>query len=68
MIDLPADHVVAKLIPRLGKATFEKIAVNAVMAGALPVHMPVIIAAVEALADTKTRFDILKSAPVRRAI
>ena len=58
--DLPADHVVAKLIPRLGKATVEKIAVNAVMAGALPVHLPVIIAAVEALADTKTRFDIFE--------
>jgi len=55
--DLPADHVVAKVIPRGGKATIEKIAVNAVMAGALPVHMPVIIAAVEALADGKTRFD-----------
>ena len=59
--DLPADHVVAKLIPRLGKATVEKIAVNAVMAGALPVHMPVIIAAVEALGDVeKTRFDIFE--------
>ena len=55
--DLPADHVVTKLIPRGGKATIEKIAVNAVMAGALPVHMPVIIAAIEALADERTRFD-----------
>jgi len=55
--DLPADHVVAKVIPRQGKATIEKIAINAVMAGALPTHMPVLIAAVEALADQKTRFD-----------
>jgi hypothetical protein len=55
--DLPADHIVAKVIPRQGKATIEKIAINAVMAGALPTHMPVIIAAVEALADPKTRFD-----------
>ncbi|MDR0310491.1 MAG: hypothetical protein LBJ21_02780 [Acidobacteriota bacterium] len=55
--DLPSDHIVAKLIPRGGKATVEKIAVNAVMAGALPVHMPVIIAAVEALSDEGTRFD-----------
>jgi hypothetical protein len=55
--DLPADYVVAKLIPRLGKATVEKIAINAVMAGALPTHMPVLIAAVQALADHKTRFD-----------
>ena len=55
--DLPADQVVTKLIPRMGKATVEKIAVNAVMAGALPTHMPVLIAAVEALMIQKTRFD-----------
>jgi hypothetical protein len=55
--DLPASHIVAKVIPRLGKATIEKIAVNAVMAGALPTHMPVLIASVQALMDQKSRFD-----------
>lgn len=55
--DLPPDHVVAKVIPRLGKATVEKIAINAVMAGALPIHMPVLIAAVQALMDQRSRFD-----------
>jgi hypothetical protein len=55
--DLPPDHVVAKMIPRMGKATVEKIAVNAVMAGALPTHLPVLIAVVDALSDPKTRFD-----------
>jgi hypothetical protein len=55
--DLPADHVVTKMIPKMGKATVEKIAVNAVMAGALPTHMPVLIAAVKALMNQKTRFD-----------
>jgi hypothetical protein len=55
--DLPADHVVARLIPRLGKATVEKIAINAVMAGALPTHMPVLITAVQALMDPRSRFD-----------
>jgi hypothetical protein len=55
--DLPPDHIVAKLIPRLGKATVEKIAINAVMAGALPVHMPVLITAVQTLMDPKCRFD-----------
>jgi hypothetical protein len=55
--DLPPDHVVAKIIPRKGKATVEKIAINAVMAGALPTHMPVLIAAVEAFSDPKARFD-----------
>ncbi len=46
--DLPADHVAVKIIPRLGKATVEKIAVNAVMAGALPTYMPILIAGVQA--------------------
>jgi len=55
--DLPAEHVVAKVIPRLGKATVEKIAINAVMAGALPTHMPVLITAVQALMDQRSRFD-----------
>jgi hypothetical protein len=55
--DLPHDHIVTRLIPRLGKATVEKIAVNAVMAGALPTHMPVLIAAVQSLMDPRSRFD-----------
>ncbi len=55
--DLPADHLVAKVIPRMGKATVEKIAVNAIMAGCLPTYMPVLIAAVQALMDPKSRFD-----------
>ncbi len=55
--DLPADHLVAKIEPRLGKATVETIAINAVMSGALPTHLPVIIAGVQALAERATRFD-----------
>lgn len=49
--DLDPDFVVAVLDPMNGQATVEKIAVNAVMAGCLPEHMPVLIAAVEALSD-----------------
>lgn len=56
--DLPRDHIVTKLIPRMGKATVEKIAINAVMAGALPTYMPVLIAATEALMDPKSTFGI----------
>ncbi len=55
--DLPAEHVVTKIIPRMGKATVEKIAINAVMAGALPTYMPVLITAAQAVMDPKTRFD-----------
>jgi hypothetical protein len=51
--DLRADHVVAELIPRRGKATVEKIAINAVMAGALPTYMPLLIAGVKALKTNK---------------
>ena len=49
--DLPPDHVVAKIPPLMGRATVEKIAVNGVMAGCLPTHLPALIAVVEALAD-----------------
>jgi hypothetical protein len=55
--DLPPDHVVATIIPRKGKATIEKIAINAVMAGALPTYMPILIATVQAFSDPKSRFD-----------
>lgn len=37
--------------PSYGRATIEKIAVNAVMAGCLPEHLPVLIAACEAMLD-----------------
>lgn len=56
--DLPANHVVTKIIPRLGKATVEKIAINAVMAGALPTYMPVLIAGVQALMDPQVVFEM----------
>jgi hypothetical protein len=50
-----ANDVVAVLPPKLGQATVEKIAINAVMAGCLPEYMPVIVTAVEAVADEKFR-------------
>jgi hypothetical protein len=58
--DLPADYLVTKIIPRMGKATVEKIAINAVMAGALPTYLPLLITAVQALMDRKARFDIFE--------
>ena len=47
--NLPADHVVCDMPPGFGVATVEKIAINSVMAGAKPEHLPVVIAAVNAL-------------------
>ncbi|MBV1905866.1 MAG: hypothetical protein KUG75_07300 [Pseudomonadales bacterium] len=43
-----AQELIAKVPPNMGEATIEKIAVNAVMAGAKPEYLPVIIAALEA--------------------
>jgi len=45
------DEVIALVAPRLGRATVEKIAVNAVMAGCRPDYLPVVITAVEAICD-----------------
>ncbi len=47
------DEVVGQVPFRNGAATIEKIAINAVMAGAKPEYLPVIIAAVEGLTDEK---------------
>jgi hypothetical protein len=54
--DLPPDHLLGKLESRLGKATIEKIAVNAVMAGALPTYMPVLIAGTKLLLESERGF------------
>ena len=45
------DELVALVPPNYGRATVEKIAVNAVMAGCRPEYLPVVIAAVEAVCD-----------------
>src|SRR5256712_9264889 len=46
-------EVIATLVPRQGVATLEAIAVNAALAGALPEHLPVVVAAIRALADPR---------------
>ncbi|MBI2906513.1 MAG: hypothetical protein HYX92_02525 [Chloroflexi bacterium] len=51
----PSD-VLGKIPPSWADATVEKVAVNAVMAGCLPEYMPVIMAAVEAIAEEE--FDL----------
>jgi len=54
--DLPPDQLLGKLESRMGKATVEKIAINAVMAGALPTYMPVLIAATKLLLESERGF------------
>ena len=45
------DHLIATVTPRGGPATIEKIVANCVMAGCKPVHIPVVIAALESITD-----------------
>jgi hypothetical protein len=47
------DELVAEVPPNFGRATVEKIAVNAVMAGCRPEYLPVVLAAVEAMCDER---------------
>ena len=47
------DELIAEVPPLGGRATIERIATNAVMAGCLPEHMPVVIASIEALMDER---------------
>jgi hypothetical protein len=54
-------EVVAVLPPRQGEATVERIAINAIMAGCRPEYLPVILAAVEALADPAFNLDSIQA-------
>jgi len=47
------DEVLGKINPKQGTVTVEKIAINAVMAGAKPEYLPVIISVIESLADDR---------------
>ena len=49
----PAPEIVGELPERRREISVEKIAANAVMAGCLPEHMPVVLAASEAMLDPK---------------
>src|SRR6478736_5382491 len=46
-----AEDVIAIVPPRMGIATMRQIAVNAVMAGAKPEYLPVIVAALQAVSE-----------------
>lgn len=49
--DFAPDHVIGTLLPDNRKATVWNVAVNGVMAGCRPEYMPILLAAVEAMAD-----------------
>lgn len=52
---------IAEIAERAAVITAEKLAINAVMAGCLPEYMPVLVAAVEAMADPLFKFNHLAS-------
>jgi len=74
------DEVLALVPPRNGRGTVEKVAVNAVMAGAPPAAMPLLCSAVEAMADPQLNLfalntttcsvvpGLLVNGPVRHAL
>ncbi|MCC8079687.1 MAG: hypothetical protein LIO57_06485 [Oscillospiraceae bacterium] len=51
--DLAPNTILGTLPPKQGIITVEKLAVNAVMAGCLPIFFPVVIAIAKAMADPK---------------
>ncbi len=55
------DIILGSVGPGYGEATVEKVAVNAVMAGCLPEHFPVVIAAVRAAADDRFDLGVMQS-------
>ncbi len=78
--DLPRDDVIGRLGTREGALTVEKLAVNGVMAGCLPIHMPLLLAGARALADPKSNaiqasvstgswaYLFVVNGPIRRAL
>src|SRR3990170_5531333 len=50
-VDRAPQDVIARLAPRNGEATVERIAINAVMAGCRPEYLPLLLTAVQAIAD-----------------
>ena len=72
--------LVARLDPRQGEATVERVAINAVMAGCAPAYLPVVLGAVEAVATAEFNLNgiqattnpvaplLIVNGPIRRRI
>ena len=57
------DEVLGELLPARRLATVQSVAVNGVMAGCLPSHMPLLVAAVECIADPAWHVEHAGSTP-----
>lgn len=53
MAGFDPDLILGEVGPNMGEATVEKVAINAVMAGCKPEHLPVVIAAITAICDPR---------------
>ncbi len=60
-VDWNSDDVIAILGPRNGEATLERIATNAVMAGCRPEYFPVVVAALQAVAQDEFNLNGIQS-------
>lgn len=58
---LKADDVLAEIVERDKVITAEKVAINAVMAGCRPEYVPVLVGALQAMADRRYKFNHLAS-------
>jgi hypothetical protein len=63
MVDRDPDEVLGVLAPEMRRATVRSVAVNGVMAGCRPEYMPLLVAAVEAIADPAFRMQDAGSTP-----
>jgi hypothetical protein len=61
--DRPPDEVLGLLLPASREATVWNVAVNGVMAGCRPEHLPILLAVVEAIADPVFRLEDAGSTP-----
>jgi len=59
--DLPADKIIARILPRGGIATVEIVAINLAMAGGRPEYLGVLLAAVEAVNSPKIEHQRMNS-------
>jgi hypothetical protein len=61
--DRDPDEILGLLLPASREASIHSVAVNGVMAGCLPEYMPILVAAVEAVADPVFRVEDAGSTP-----
>ena len=61
--DRSPDEIIGSLLPENREATVWNVAVNGVMAGCRPEYMPILLAAVEAIADPEFRIQDAGSTP-----